>query len=92
MPSTPETCPNCGADLPPRAKVCPDCGADEKTGWSDTAYAQDLELPDDSFDYDEFVEKEFAEAPPIKPRGLAWVWWLVALLLIAGLLALMFAR
>jgi len=92
MPSTPETCPNCGADLPRRAKVCPECGADQQTGWSETAYAQDLDLPDDSFDYGEFVEKEFGSEPQLKPRGLAWIWWLAALLVVAGFLALMFWR
>lgn len=32
-------CPNCGADVPIKAKSCPECGSDEKTGWSeDTMY------------------------------------------------------
>ena len=42
----PETCPNCGADVPSGAKACPECGADEQTGWSETAYASHLGLPD----------------------------------------------
>jgi hypothetical protein len=92
MATTPETCPNCGADLPRRAKVCPECGADEKTGWSDTAAAQELGLPDDSFDYDEFVKNEFNEETPLKPRGLAWLWWLVAVIVLAGFVALLFVR
>ena len=54
----PETCPNCGADVPRRAKACPECGSDESTGWSDHAQAQSLDLPDDEFNYDEFVERE----------------------------------
>jgi hypothetical protein len=33
--------------------------ADEKTGWAEEAYASKLNLPDESFDYDEFVEREF---------------------------------
>ena len=39
---TPENCPNCGADVPARAKACPACGADEQTGWSEQAYAGGL--------------------------------------------------
>ena len=39
---TPETCPNCGAEVPPRAKSCPECGADEATGWNDRATEQRL--------------------------------------------------
>ena len=56
---TPETCPTCGADVPKGAKACPECGADEHTGWSEEAYASSLGLPDDSFDYDDFVKREF---------------------------------
>ena len=55
---TPEVCPICGADVPTRAKSCPECGADERTGWSDEAKYQSLDLPDDSFDYGEYVERE----------------------------------
>jgi hypothetical protein len=36
-------------------------------------------LPDDSFDYDEFVQRELQpEKKPI-PRGIHWFWWLVAI-------------
>ena len=77
----PETCPNCGADVPRHAKACPGCGADEKTGWSDSAYADNLGLPDENFDYDEFVQEEFGTAR-VKPRGIHWWWWLTALILI----------
>ena len=56
---TPESCPNCGADVPRNARVCPGCGADEKTGWSDSAYASGLGLPDEEFDHAEFVKAEF---------------------------------
>ena len=80
---TPESCPNCGADVPRGARACPGCGADENTGWSDEAYASKLGLPDDSFDYGDFVDREFG-GKKIKPRGVKWHWWLVALIL-AGL-------
>ncbi len=78
----PETCPNCGADVPRGAKSCPECGADEKTGWSDSAYADRLDIPDDNFDYDKFVKEEFGP-PRVKPRGIHWLWWVTALVLIA---------
>ena len=85
----PEICPNCGAEVPRKARVCPECGADEKTGWSDTAHAQRLDLPDDEFDYDEFVKNELGspgkklQAPPI-----GWFWWVVAVILLLAVLAL----
>ena len=76
----PETCPNCGAEVPPKARACPECGADEKTGWSEEARASGLDLPDEPFDYDDFVKREFGAKGPV-PRGVRWFWWVVALLL-----------
>lgn len=79
----PETCPNCGAEVPPRAKACPQCGSDERTGWSEDAQSGRLDLPDEDFDYEDYVKREFNGE--IKPRGLHWFWWLVALLLLIGI-------
>jgi hypothetical protein len=76
----PEICPNCGAEVPRKARACPECGADEATGWSEDARASGLDLPDESFDYDDFVKREFGEKSPV-PRGVAWYWWVVALAL-----------
>ena len=76
----PETCPNCGADVPRRARACPECGSDESTGWSDSAHAQSLGLPDEEFNYDEFVEREFSQ--PKKSRRQLF-WWIVAVVLLA---------
>ena len=78
---TPEVCPNCGADVPRRARACPECGADEQTGWSEEAAYGGLDLPDDSFNYDEFVEREFGDKK-IKPQGIKWFWWTEALVLV----------
>jgi uncharacterized membrane protein YvbJ len=79
----PEICPNCGAEVPPNAAACPECGSDYETGWSEDADAQRLGLPDDNFDYDEFVKEEFGEEKKqIRPRGIPAVWWIVAIILI----------
>lgn len=87
MAKCPETCPNCGVDVPRNSKACPECGADETTGWSDNAYAGSLGLPDEDFDYNDFVKREFENEKPstIKPAGLRWLWWAVGVLVIAGL-------
>ncbi len=83
----PETCPNCGAEVPRRAKSCPECGSDESTGWSERATTQSLDLPDDEFDYEEFTQREFGK-PKRAPRKIFW--WVVALvLLLLWLLALL---
>ena len=81
----PEICPNCGADVPPKARACPQCGADEETGWSERAAAQRAGIPDDQFDYDEFVKEEFgARKPPARPP-IGWFWWVVAVLLLIAI-------
>ena len=82
------SCPNCGADLPKNAVVCPECGSDEKTGWSDEAATGGLDLPDDDFNYEEFVEREFNPKP--KPGNVHWVWWVTAVLLLAIFLVFFF--
>jgi hypothetical protein len=88
--AAPEICPNCGALVPPKAKACPGCGADEETGWSDRAAAQRLGLPDEEFDYDQFVKEEFGgpdRGPRLRPHGISRFWWIVAIGLVALSLA-----
>jgi len=86
---TPDTCPNCGADVPRNARACPGCGADENTGWSEHAYASGLELPDESFDHKEFTKREFGTRKAI-PHGVKWYWWLVAIGIVVVFLLGMF--
>jgi hypothetical protein len=81
----PAVCPNCGATVPRKAKACPECGSDDQTGWSEEAGAGGLDLPDEEFNYDEFVKREFGKEGPV-PRGLHWFWWVVAIVLVVLLL------
>jgi len=85
----PETCPNCGAIVPRKAKACPDCGADEATGWSDSATADRLGIPDENFDYARYVREEF-HPPRVKPAGIQWLWWVTALALLGLFLRFFF--
>jgi len=84
----PEICPNCGAEVPANARACPECGADEQTGWSEKAYADNLNLPDEEFDYEDFVKREFGEGKPV-PRGVSWFWWMVAILALIAFVVLL---
>ena len=88
----PEYCPQCGAEVPPNARACPECGSDETTGWSEKASGQRLDLPDNEFDYDEFVKEEFGEqsSPAVRPRGISWFWWAAGIVLLLALLSLWF--
>ena len=83
------TCPNCGAEVPPKAKACPECGSDEQTGWSEAAQSSGLDLPDEEFSYDDFVQREFGSKRPV-PRGIHWFWWVVAFLVLGAFLILWF--
>jgi hypothetical protein len=89
---TPEICPNCGAEVPPKAKACPECGACDETGWSEGAEAQsaDLGIPEESFNYDDFVQREFG-AKKVLPYGVGWFLWIVSLVVV-GTLVWLFLR
>ena len=82
---TPEVCPNCGAEIPARARACPECGSDEQTGWSEEGQSDGLGLPEESFDYDDFIKREFGGEGPV-PRGIHWFWWVVGLVLVLAFL------
>ena len=77
----PEICPNCRAEVPRQAQACPTCGADEDTGWSESVTSSGADLPDASFDYDDFVRREFGAQRNL-PRGIGWFWWMVAVVLV----------
>jgi hypothetical protein len=74
--------------VPAGATACPGCGSDERTGWSETARYNGLDLPDEHFDYDEFAGREF-EGRPSQPRFLPARWPGAVLMLLILLLALM---
>ncbi len=86
-----EDCPNCGASVPTGASACPECGSDEATGWSQTAYCDSLGIPDpdEEFDHAAFVEDEFGR-PDKKSARPSLVWAIVALIVIATLLGLLY--
>jgi hypothetical protein len=61
--------------------ACDDCGACEKSGWSGNTDADGLDLPDDEFDYADFVAREFG-GKSSKQALTSNVWWWVALVLL----------
>jgi len=85
---TPKVCPVCGEDVPRTASACPECGADHTSGWRENAETYDaVGLPDENFNYEEFVKQEFGSSrrPTIKT-----VWWITAILLVAAFIAIYF--
>src|SRR5262245_10967751 len=89
QPRTQDVCPVCGEEVPPRALACPECGADHNSGWREDAGTYDgVDLPDDDFNYDAFVKREFGSRA--KPPGLGIAWWIVGILLIVAFLLVYF--
>ena len=87
-PKAPQVCPVCGEDVPSTASACPECGADHNSGWREGAETYDaVDLPDEDFNYEEFVKQEFGSSgrPTIKT-----LWWITAILLIAVFIAIYF--
>ncbi len=85
----PEICPVCGEDVPPRSLACPECGADHNSGWKEDADTG-LDLPDEDFDYNEFVKEEFGDGG--KASRIPLLWWFTAVLLLLALLFWFFGR
>ena len=81
----PDTCPNCGADVPRNAKTCPECGSCESTGWSEEAQVEGLDLPDESFDYEDYVQREFGPKRGL-PRGISPIWGAITIVVVLALL------
>ena len=71
--------------MPRNARACPGCGSDSATGWSEEARADGLDLPDEEFNYDDFVKNEFGLKGAL-PHGVPWFWWLVGVGLVLAFL------
>lgn len=90
-------CPGCDQEVPVGSRGCPRCNppskrrkrrrtaASGKHGWEQDDSADGLDLPDEDFDYDAYVAREFG-IKPHKRIGIAWYWWATGVVLL-GLLA-----
>ena len=83
----PDICPVCGAEVPPAARACPECGADDTTGWNeDRAVYDGLDLPDDEFDYVEYLNKEFGDTGKPAKKRLPWLCIIGLILILIALI------
>jgi predicted nucleic acid-binding Zn ribbon protein len=88
----PFICPNCGAEVPAKARACPECGADEKTGWSDDTIYDGTGIEDpDEFNYEDWKRREVDGRGP-RRTGKQRFWWIVAVLILALVLWLVVFR
>lgn len=73
---------------------CPGCvrrglaPAPRSAAWQQDEVHDGLDLPDEDFDYDEFVKREFGRAPH-RQLGVKWPWWLLGALLVIVILVLL---
>ena len=47
-------------------------------------------MPDEEFNYNEFVDREFGGEKKIIPQGMHWFWWTVAVAVVGALIFLWF--
>jgi hypothetical protein len=87
-------CPGCDQEVVVGTRGCPHCQAPRKRrkrskaaasgatrSWAQDKSADGLGLPDDDFDYDDFVAREFG-LKPHRRIGIQWYWWVTAVVLL----------
>ena len=82
-------CPECGAEVHLNASGCHACGARKQDGrWMQSSTYDGVDLPDDDFDYDEFIREEFGDEHGNRFSGKQLFWWFVALITLVAFLFL----
>jgi hypothetical protein len=52
-----------------------------------------LSVPREDFDYDEFVKEEFGQpGKQVRPRGISWFWWVIAIIVTVAFVVLVWPR
>lgn len=77
-------CPHCEKKKRPKTKA-----AQEHKSWEQEETADGLDLPDEDFDYEAFIGREFSKAPH-RQMGLKWYWYAVAVFLLVLWILLVF--
>ena len=82
-PMTPEimtyVCPFCDSEVRV-GKPCRGCAKKNRKDPSQDG----LSLPDDDFDYADFVAREFGKTPH-QTLGIKWYWWLLAVVVLIAM-------
>ncbi len=80
----PGECPVCSEEVDAGARACPQCGADDRSGW------REVDFDEGEFDREAFLAEEFGIGR--KPTGLAWYWWLAAVMTLVSFVWMMLMR
>lgn len=80
-------CPFCGCEVRVGG-TCPGCvkkrkpaAVAKKRSWEQGHGGDGLDLPEEDFDYDAFVAREFG-GKPHRATGVRWYWWLLGVLML----------
>ena len=63
--------------------------AARKKAWEQGQVYDGLGLPDDEFDYEEFVRREFG-GKPHRQIGIKWYWWVTGAVLLGAMAVALF--
>ncbi|HEX5790722.1 MAG TPA: hypothetical protein VFY13_06190 [Luteolibacter sp.] len=83
-------CPSCGSEVRV-GRPCPGCkpvkrkAAKPKRFEKHDEIYDGLDLPDEDFDYDEFVAREFGKVPHRK-LGVKWYWWVLGVVILVWMI------
>lgn len=72
-------------------KKTPKRPTEKRKSWEQDSSLDGLDLGDEDFDYDDFVQKEFGQAPH-KKIGIAWYWYAVAVILLLLMASAIFIK
>ena len=87
-------CPGCDHEVPVGSRGCPYCNptpkrrrpkaaaSRAKRSWEQDSAHDGLDLPDENFDYDDFIAREFG-GKPHRRIGIKWYWWATAVVVLA---------
>ena len=84
-------CPFCNRNVRV-GKPCQGCATKQgspkpaKKSWQSEPTEDGLSLPDDDFDYDDLVAREFGKTPH-RQLGVKWYWWLLGVIVLAAMIA-----
>lgn len=87
-------CPFCESDVLV-GQPCPGCASKalkkkRPNGkrikpWEQDQSADGLNLPNEDFDYNDFVAREFGAKRPHEKTGLKWYWWALAVVILLAM-------
>jgi hypothetical protein len=83
-----QACPGCAAKQKPKPKPKP---KPPRKSWEQDRTYDGTDLPDEDFDYEDFVAREFGRSPH-RRIGVKWYWWLLGVAVLAAMVAGVFYR